>query len=357
MALLVPNIGELESLRYLVNQTGQTPKNLVLKLISHTNVSAPTFAPQESDTPKLIIASGYTEPYTYAVGTGTDALDPYGYDYYQAINTAGAVIPAVASGVAGNRKYGYLLPGAQWTATISGDTNGTTTASFPEQTFTFEAGTTYIHGYFVARANTIQQKYLNNPTNTNISAAATTVTRTTAAATSTENVQGSTRLKVTAAVGNIAPGMVVTVTSGQTGAITGTVTVVGVDNAIISAAAGLSAAYIVTLSSPLTTSLTPAGGDTITFSFSQITATNHGGAVGDVVWIGRGTGNTTTTEGNYTIYEVPDANTIRTWPALDGTGTCGIYDSIMFSESFTNGPYKIQNNGDQIKITLNVSLN
>jgi hypothetical protein len=29
----------------------------------------------------------------------------------------------------------------------------------------------------------------------------------------------------------------------------------------------------------------------------------------------------------------------------------------MFSESFTNGPYKIQNNGDQIKITLNVSLN
>ena len=94
MALLVPNIGELESLRYLVNQAGQTPKNLVLKLISHTNVNAATFAPQESDTPKSIIASGYTEPYTYAVGTGTDALDPYGYDYYQAINTAGAVIPA-----------------------------------------------------------------------------------------------------------------------------------------------------------------------------------------------------------------------------------------------------------------------
>jgi hypothetical protein len=28
----------------------------------------------------------------------------------------------------------------------------------------------------------------------------------------------------------------------------------------------------------------------------------------------------------------------------------------MFLEKFTNGPYYIQNNGDQIKITLNVSL-
>jgi hypothetical protein len=357
MALLVPNIGEIESLRYLVNQAGQTPKNLVLKLISNTNVAAATFAPSEADTPKSVIASGYTEPYTYAVGTATAALDPYGYNYYGALNSAGAIIPAAASGVAGTRKYGYLLPGGQWSATISRDPTGTTTASFAEQVFTFTAGTTYIHGYFVARQNSIQQQFLNNPTNTNVSAAATTATRTSAAATSTENVQGSTRLKVTAAVGNIAPGMVVTVTSGQTGAITGTVKVTGVDNAVISSAAGLAAAYIVNLDTPLTTSLTPAGGDAIQFAFSQITATNHGGQVGDVVWIGRGTGNTTTTEANYTIYEVPDANTIRTWPALDGTGTCGIYDSIMFSESFTNGPYKIQNNGDQIKITLNVSLN
>jgi hypothetical protein len=28
----------------------------------------------------------------------------------------------------------------------------------------------------------------------------------------------------------------------------------------------------------------------------------------------------------------------------------------MFSERFTNGPYPIQNNGDQIKVTLNISL-
>jgi hypothetical protein len=28
----------------------------------------------------------------------------------------------------------------------------------------------------------------------------------------------------------------------------------------------------------------------------------------------------------------------------------------MYAERFTNGPYTIQNNGDQIKITLNVAL-
>jgi hypothetical protein len=28
----------------------------------------------------------------------------------------------------------------------------------------------------------------------------------------------------------------------------------------------------------------------------------------------------------------------------------------MYAERFTNGPYSIQNNGDQIKITLNVAL-
>jgi hypothetical protein len=28
----------------------------------------------------------------------------------------------------------------------------------------------------------------------------------------------------------------------------------------------------------------------------------------------------------------------------------------MYAERFTNGPYAIQNNGDQIKITLNVAL-
>ena len=38
--------------------------------------------------------------------------------------------------------------------------------------------------------------------------------------------------------------------------------------------------------------------------------------------------------------------------AQDGT----VYNSIFFAEKFTNGPYQIQNPGDQIKVTLNVSL-
>ena len=33
-----------------------------------------------------------------------------------------------------------------------------------------------------------------------------------------------------------------------------------------------------------------------------------------------------------------------------------LYSSIFFAEKFTNGPYSIQNSGDQIKVTLNVSL-
>ena len=39
-----------------------------------------------------------------------------------------------------------------------------------------------------------------------------------------------------------------------------------------------------------------------------------------------------------------------------GLNTATLYSSIMYAERFTNGPYNIQNNGDQIKITLNVAL-
>ena len=54
MALLVPNIGELESLRYLLNATHQIPRNLILKLYtSNTD-------PAEGDVPS---ATAYYEPY------------------------------------------------------------------------------------------------------------------------------------------------------------------------------------------------------------------------------------------------------------------------------------------------------
>lgn len=45
MALLVPNIGEVESLRYLLNSTHNIPRNLILKLFTSNTT------PQESDVP------------------------------------------------------------------------------------------------------------------------------------------------------------------------------------------------------------------------------------------------------------------------------------------------------------------
>ena len=98
------------------------------------------------------------------------------------------------------------------------------------------------------------------------------------------------------------------------------------------------------------------GNDVVKFNFSKVTATGHGLEPGDAVYIDQGTGNTTTTAGTYIVFETPDANTFTTTKALDGTGSVTLYDAIFFAERFTNGPYAIQNAGDQIKVTLNVSL-
>ena len=78
--------------------------------------------------------------------------------------------------------------------------------------------------------------------------------------------------------------------------------------------------------------------------------------VGDTIYIDQGTANNTTTASTYTVHTVDDANTFTTSPALDGTGSVTLYSAIFFAERFTNGPYAIQNAGDQIKVTLNVSL-
>jgi len=98
------------------------------------------------------------------------------------------------------------------------------------------------------------------------------------------------------------------------------------------------------------------GNDTVLFDYSKVTATGHGLVVGDAVYIDQGTGNSTTTAGTYIVHTVPDANTFTTTKAIDGTGAATLYDAIFFAERFTNGPYAIQNAGDQIKVTLNVSL-
>ena len=94
----------------------------------------------------------------------------------------------------------------------------------------------------------------------------------------------------------------------------------------------------------------------VQFDFSKCTATAHALNVGDTIYISQGTGNNTTTSSTYTVFETPDANTFTTTPALDGTGDVTLYSAIFFAERFTNGPYAIQNAGDQIKVTLNVSL-
>ena len=94
----------------------------------------------------------------------------------------------------------------------------------------------------------------------------------------------------------------------------------------------------------------------VQFDFSKCTATAHALNVGDTIYIAQGTGNNTTTASTYTVFETPDANTFTTTPALNGTGSVTLYSAIFFAERFTNGPYAIQNAGDQIKVTLNVSL-
>ena len=94
----------------------------------------------------------------------------------------------------------------------------------------------------------------------------------------------------------------------------------------------------------------------VDFDFSKCEATAHSLVVGDTIYIDQGTSNTTTTSKTYTVDTVIDANNFTTTPALDGTGKLTLYSAIFFAERFTNGPYEIQNQGDQIKVTLNVSL-
>lgn len=397
MPLLVPNIGEQESLRYLVNYSHNKPTNLILKLLSN-NSATPWSNPTEADTPASLRTATYIEPYTYASG-GTAASSPYGYPLCDAPYA---------------NQYGKLLDGSNWTCTAAEGTD-TTTASYPEQTFTFTSGSVYIHGYMVCRANSVAQSFLNNPTAAVTVAANATLTGTAATATPTggpngfaTNTLGSPYVQVTAiasptgsggafnsanftvssatniAVGQYATGTgigpyarvigingtTISVSVPCTGTVSGTVnfyegrwaqgqdisgtgipastTIVGYDptNGIITLSANANATVT----------------GTITGAFRAISATAHGALPGDVVYLARQSGNSTLVTGTYIVNHC-DANSFETIPAIStaasvtgGANGVVIYDSIMFLEKFTNGPYYIQNNGDQIKVTLNVSL-
>ena len=390
MALLVPNIGEVESLRYLLNATHQIPRNLILKLFtSNTD-------PAEGDVPS---ATAYYEPYQdgntneygNAINTDYPAVDnnradqDYSNNYgillngnRWAISTAGDPVASgtgtgasgeftiTLSGTTGTVSVGNLVSGTGIGAgckvsrvsgstivltvanagAVSGTINfsgGVTTATYPEQTFTFAAAAGNVYGYYLARANNMPLS-IQGVVDAAAASAGTTLTK----GDNTDpcsGIVGQTTITlpdVAAIMDDITIGMNVT---GNNGVASNTV-IIGID--LLN--------RILYLNNALIDNIQVATDSSITLEYSKVSATSHGLVAGDVIYIAQGTSNTGTVAATYTVFDVPDANTFTTTPALKGTGDLTLYSSIMFAERFTNGPYPIQNNGDQIKITLNVSL-
>ncbi len=464
MALLVTNNGEIESLRNLLNANQSIPRNLILKLYTTDTY------PAESDTPSQ---SRYFEPYIdgNVIGYGQAVTTAYpavvnnrtDQDYSQqrgillngnrwdittestavtTVNgdgTTGTYLITVASN-AGIKKGDYVTGGDVGTGAYVVDIDGTTlnlsvkntgtftaqplafgagrtTASYPEQTFTFGAAAGDIYGYYLARGNNIPStihgvadaasaassatiaksgvrgqlgdSYFVLPAITNTTAATGTSGTFELAVTSTagvaigQRVTGSSVAPGTRVVGiagttvyidtalagavssdvnflsevaaDLAKGMVVSSNSGNSGpnGVDASTVIIGIDRETGDA----DGTVLVYLNNALIDNVQPTNNnDVIDFDFSEVTATAHALVVGDVIYIDQGTGNAATTAGTYTIHSVEDANTFTTEPALDGAGDLTLYSSIFFAERFTNGPYSIQNDGDQIKVTLNVSL-
>ena len=389
MALLVPNIGELESLRYLLNATHEIPRNLVLKLFTSNTT------PAEGDVPSQ---TAYYEPYadgnTLGYGTASNTGYPlvvnnrsdqdYTNNYGILLNgnrwaiatagdpiasgtgtgSAGAYTISVAS-VTGTISVGNLVTGTGIgsgakvsrvdgatvvltvanSGAVSGTVNfsgGVTTATYPEQTFTFTAAAGNIYGYYLARANNLPLA-LHGVEDAASAAAATTLTKgdNSDPCAGTVGQNFITLPNVAAIMDNICVGMTV----GGNSAVPANTTVIGMD--LLN--------RIVYISADLTDNIQVETDSSITLDYSKVNATGHSLVVGDVIYIAQGT-TSTAVAGTYTVFEVPDANSFHTTPALQGTGDLTLHSSIMFAERFTNGPYPIQNNGDQIKITLNVSL-
>lgn len=402
MALLVPNIGEVDSLRTLLNATHNIPRNLVLKLFSSNTT------PLESDVPS---ATAYFEPYATGGGpaygsapvTGypaivnnrtdqsytsnygillngnrwqiTTATDPLatsatttgtsgafqitvsGVTYATGITaiTVGNIVngTGIGSGAKVSNVNGSVITLDTANAgTVSGSvtfTGGVTTATYPEQTFTFTGAAGNVYGYYLARANNLPVA-LHGVANAATISGSTTFAKGNATypciGTIDTNfivIPATVSGQTVTGLDNITNGMVVTGNSG----VQANTKVIGVDLAV----------RRIYLDKVLVDNIQVATDPSIDFTFSTCFtgATSHNLEVGDVIYIERGTGNTTTTAGHYTIFS-KTATSFTTTPALDGSGSAGLRSSILFAERFTNGPYPIQNNGDQIKVTLNVSL-
>lgn len=344
MALLVPQIGEIESLRYLVGANNHvtdledtSPRNLILKLFRSDTTPADTDTPSQEH---------YFEPYvnqaTSSYGTGAVATG-----YPTCINNR-ADQDYTAN-------YGILLNGSRWTIRTTGTA---TTATYPEQTFTFSSAAGGIFGYYLARAQ-------NMPLALQGVQGGLTGTAGTAWALGNDTdptigILGNSYVTIDSSIGigSITVGMAVThlaLPGQQIGIQTGTV-VVGIDRAT----------QQIYLDKALEANIQVATGSTVRFSYLSL-ATNatssnvaHGLRPGDVIYIGKDGAVTGITSGTYTVHRVPTTTSFTTTPAMVGTGgTCTAYPSLFYAERFSNAGasgYVIQNNGDQIKITLNVSL-
>ena len=334
MALLVPNIGELESLRYLVAQNNhtpsladQSPRNLVLKLFTSNTT------PAESDVPSATAyfeqyGVGNTNAYGYAPTTGY----PYGVN-----NRTDQTYTS---------QTGILLNGSRWRINQVGSG---TTATYPEQTFTFTGDAGDVYGYYVTRANNMPVAVQGV-----VHAATVGIGTTTSKGDNTDpviGVIGNSYITVDPdqSVDDITLGQVV---GGNAGIQTGTI-VIGVDRFY----------KVVYLDKPLVDNIQVATDPSVTFSYGKIVRAGHQLVAGDILYVAAGTGNTTCTSNVYTVFSVPNNDEFYTTPALTATpngdagmSTATLYSSIMYAERFTNGPYSIQNNGDQIKVTLNVAL-
>ena len=482
MALLVTDQGEIDSLRTLLNATHEIPRNLVLKL--YTGPSTP---PTEQDVPS---ATKYFEPYnaTNTSGYGSSATTGYptiknnrteenqdfsegygillnGNRWSIATTSSGQAISKTFSGSTGTyqivvnnntdlKKGDYVtgtgIPANTYVVDIDGNnieisqkltanvTAGTacdfavgrTTASYPEQIFTFSGAAGNVYGYYLARANNMPESLHGVVDGGTVAALGTSIEKagckgvignnyielleTSFTQAISSGAQNSFVLGL-AAGGNLASikvgqrvsgtniptetrvsgidgqniyidkaitggnasgdatfipdvaaeltvGQVVTKTGGggQGGpdAFPADTTIIGIDYSKQTGEIGPK----VFLSNQLTDNVgTASSNDKVDFDYSVMTsdpsgtAVSHGLNVGDVIYISQGTTSTITAQ-HYTVHTVPTNSTFTTTPALSGTGDATLYSSIFFAEQFTNGPYAIQNPGDQIKVTLNVSL-
>ena len=340
MALLVPNIGELESLRYLINNNNHVvdrednaPRDLILKLYSSDTT------PAEGDVPSTTAyyepyANGNTNTYGTAGSTGyPTAVNNRTENHYDYTNA-----------------YGILLNGARWKINQDSSANVVTTATYPEQTFTFTSAAGNIYGYYIVRANNMPVA-IHGVVDAASGAAAAAINKGSASDPCIGVIgQDYITLPNTANVmDNVTLGQVLSNNS----AIPAGTKVGGIDRATRRIYLCDSSNVAVLLTDNIQAATDPS----ITLDYTVVTTTAaHDLQAGDVIYIARGSSNTTSTENTYTIFSTPSSTTFETTPSLDGTGNLTLYSSIMFAERFTNGPYPIQNNGDQIKVTLNISL-